>query len=62
MRILASQKIRRCGESGYRLLGECEMTEPAVLVTVESVLSWDTVHRSAMRCAQLIGMKRCWMK
>lgn len=51
------QKIRRCGESGYRLLGECEMTGTKLVLdyTVESVLSWDTVHPVCYEvCTQLI--------
>ena len=51
------QKIRRCGESGYRLLGECELTGTKLVLdyTVESVLPWDTVHPVCYEvCTQLI--------
>ena len=51
------QKIRRCGESGYRLLGECEMNGTKLVLdyTVESVLPWDTVHPVCYEvCTQLI--------
>lgn len=51
------QKIKRCGESGYRLLGECELTGTKLVLdyTVESVLPWDTVHPVCYEvCTQLI--------